>query len=303
MKILFLGSSKFSVTVLKKILDAGVNVSCVITQPDCKSGRGYKLTPTVVKKFAIENDLNVRCYDKIKNHIEEIKMIDYDVAVVASFSQILPQEFLDIKFSINVHPSLLPKYRGPSPIQTAILNGDTKSGVTIMKLVRELDAGDIILQKETLIGEEYYLELEEKLANIGGELLLQVFDQIETHSLKFTKQDNDKASYTKKFSSLDGDIDFSFSGNEIINKIRALSETVGCFIKIGNLKLKILRAQYVKDIEYKAKTILNNKKRFLIGCKDGAIEIISCISPSGKTMNGKDFLNGHCEILNKEVSC
>ena len=137
------------------------------------------MTPTIVKEFALEKGIRVECYDRVKNHIEKIKNIDYDLAVVASFSQILPQEFLDIKLALNVHPSLLPKYRGPSPIQSAILNGDKTSGVTIMKVVKALDSGDIVKQQTYDIAELYYFEAEERLATLGGELLLEAIDDLE----------------------------------------------------------------------------------------------------------------------------
>ena len=146
MKILFLGSSRFSLIVLQKMLEEGIDVGTVITQPDRPSGRGHKLTPTEVKTFALERGIEVKTFDKLRLHMEEVKTIDYDLSVVASFGQILPNEFLEHRLCINVHPSLLPKYRGASPIQSAILNGDKQSGVTIMKVAQEVDAGDIILQ-------------------------------------------------------------------------------------------------------------------------------------------------------------
>ena len=148
MKILFLGSSNFSKIVLERMLEEKLNVVGVITQPDKPSGRGHKLKPTEVKTFAFDKGIKVYTFDKIKNHIDEISKIDYDLAVVASFGQILPQTFLDLRLTINVHPSLLPKYRGATPIQSSILNGDKITGVTIMKVAKEVDSGDIILQKD-----------------------------------------------------------------------------------------------------------------------------------------------------------
>ena len=124
MKVLFLGSSHFSKVVLEKMLEKGVNVVGVITQPDKPSGRGYKMSETEVKKYAKTIGINVYTFDKVRNHIEEIKAIDYDVALVASFGQILPEEFLNHRLTLNVHPSLLPKYRGATPLQTALLNGE-----------------------------------------------------------------------------------------------------------------------------------------------------------------------------------
>ena len=302
MKILFLGSSKFSKIVLEKLLEGGQNVVALITQPDSPSGRGYKLKPTIVKEYALSKNLEVLCYDKVKNHLEEIKKIDYDIAVVASFSQILPQEFLDIKLTLNVHPSLLPKYRGASPIQSAILNGDKVSGVTIMKVVRQLDSGDIVAQDKIDIEGQYYSELEEKMAALGGELLLKAISQIENGKAEFVAQDNDKATYTKKFTSEDGKLDFNKSACSLLNKIRALGETVGCFLCVQDMKIKILKAALYTG-QVSQGMIASDKKHFVVGCKEGAIEIMLCVAPSGKRMNGSDFLNGHREILNKEVKC
>lgn len=302
MKILFLGSSKFSKIVLEKLLEGGQSIAAVITQPDSPSGRGYKLKPTIVKEYALSKNLEVLCYDKVKNHLEEIKKLDYDIAVVASFSQILPQEFLDIKLTLNVHPSLLPKYRGASPIQSAILNGDKVSGVTIMKVVRQLDSGDIVAQDKIDIEGQYYSELEEKMAALGGELLLKAISQIENGKAEFVAQDNDEATYTKKFTSEDGKLDFNKSACSLLNKIRALGETVGCFLCVQDMKIKILKAALYTG-QVPQGMIASDKKHFVVGCKEGALEIMLCVAPSGKKMTGSDFLNGHREILNKEVKC
>jgi len=203
MKILFLGSSRFSKIVLNKMLEQGLNVVAVITQPDRPSGRGHKLTPTEVKTFAFEKGIEVYTFNKLRLHMEEVKQIDFDISVVASFGQILTQEFLDFKPCINVHPSLLPKYRGATPIQNAILNGDNVGGVSIMKVALEVDAGDIILQKEVPLNDEYYLELEEKYAILGGEMVAQVINQYVNNLVKFTPQDNKKAILVQKFTKND----------------------------------------------------------------------------------------------------
>ena len=198
MKVLFLGSSHFSKVVLEKLLEKGVNVVGVITQPDKPSGRGYKMSETEVKKYAKTIGINVYTFDKVRNYIEEIKAIDYDIALVASFGQILPEEFLNHRLTLNVHPSLLPKYRGATPLQTALLNGDKVTGVTIMKVAKEVDSGDILLQREFEIKDEYYLELEEKLALLGGEMASEALKLVESGKAIFTPQDNDKATFVKK---------------------------------------------------------------------------------------------------------
>lgn len=302
MKILFLGSSRFSKIVLQKLFSNKVDISAVITQPDKPCGRGHKLTPTEVKQFALANNIDVYTFDKVRLHMEEIKKIDYDVAVVASFGQILPQEFLDYKLAINVHPSLLPKYRGATPIQSAILNGDKVTGVTIMKVAKEVDAGDIILQREFALNGEYYLELEEKLAILGGEMTVEVLKSIEDGSVKFSPQDNSKAVLVSKINKEDGKLDFSQSATQIVNRVRALAEEVGCFMVLENKIIKVYKACNVSDkFSVEQNKIMHNKKNFVVGCKDSAVEILACQAPSGKMVSGGDYINGHNDILGQTV--
>ena len=303
MKVLFLGSSHFSKVVLEKMLDSGINVSCVITQPDKPSGRGHKFLPTEVNVFAREKGIDVKTFDKIKLHIEEIKEIDFDISVVASFGQILPNSFLDLKLCINVHPSLLPKYRGASPIQTTILNGDEETGVTIMKVAQAVDSGDIIIQKRIELNGEYYKELEEKLGILGGEMICEVINNYEKGKIEFTPQDHEKAILVQKFNKDYGKLDFGNLPKDLVNRVRALSETIGTYFFIDDMLVKVERLQDVSgECQVEQGFILNNKKRFVIGCKDGAVEVCSCKAPSGKTVSGRDFINGHNNLLSKKVN-
>lgn len=300
MKILFLGSSRFSLIVLKELLSKGENVVGVITQPDKPCGRGHKLTASPVKVFASEKNIKVYDFDKVKNHIQEIKNIDYDIALVASFGQILPQEFLDIHLTINVHPSLLPKYRGATPIQSAILNGDEMTGVTIMKVAKEVDSGDILLQEEVEIHDEYYLELEEILAKKGGQMASEVIHLIKNNECVFREQNHNEATFVSKLSKQDGILDFNSSCKHLLCQIRALCEENGAFIIFEGMALKVGGGQ-VSEENLPPRQISSNKKHFVIGCKDGSIEILKVQSPSGKMISGRDFINGHNDILGKMV--
>ncbi len=302
MKVLFLGSSRFSRIVLEQMIENGVEICGVVTQPDRPSGRGHKMTPTEVKVFAVESGINVYTFEKVRLAMDQIKEIDFDLSVVASFGQILPQEFLDYKPCINVHPSLLPKYRGASPIQTAILNGDKISGVTIMKVAMEVDAGDIISQKEIELNGESYLELEEKLALIGGQMASEVVKQYDNGSVSFIPQQHDKATFTNKFAKSDCLLDFDESAEAIVNRVRALGEEYGCQFVVAGQTFKIRKVKDVSaEFEVLPCEILDNKKRFIIGCKNGAVEILLITPPSGKTVSGRDYLNGHNEVLGKRV--
>lgn len=303
MKVLFLGSSHFSKIVLEKMIENKINVVGVVTQPDRPAGRGHKLSPTEVKVFAEERGIKVYTFEKIRLSMEEVKKIDYDISVVASFGQILPQEFLDFKMCINVHPSLLPLYRGASPIQSAILNGDKITGVTIMKVAMEVDAGDIILQERVEIeDEETYLNLEERLGKIGGELSCEAINQFGNGTIKFEMQEHDKATFTQKFTKEDCKLDFSQSAESVVNRVRALGEEYGCQMAINGQVFKVKKAREVeKEADLQPYEIANNKKRFLIGAKKGAVEILLLTPPSGKTVAGRDYLNGHSEILGQKV--
>ncbi len=302
MKILFLGSSHFSKIVLEKMIERKIEVSCVITQPDRPSGRGHKLAQTEVKSFAIERGLPVLTFDKIRLHIEEIKKLDFDISVVASFGQILPEEFLNLKLCINVHPSLLPKYRGASPIQSAILNGDEITGVTIMKVAREVDAGDIIKQEKMMLTKEYYREAEEKLALFGGDMVSDVIEEYEHGQISFVPQKHGEAIIVGKFKKEDGKLDFSCSASDLVNKVRALSEEIGTYFAVDGTIIKVEKLIDVSG-EYVVQpfVILNNKKHFVVGCKGGAVEVLVCKAPSGKSISGRDFLNGHNELISKRI--
>lgn len=303
MKVLFLGSSHFSVVVLNEMLKNGVDVCGVITQMDKPAGRGHKLTPTEIKKFAIEKGIDVFTFDKLRNHIDDIKKIEYDIAVVASYGQILTDEFLSNKLTINVHPSLLPKYRGATPMQSAVLNGDKESGVTIMRVAKEVDSGDIILQKKVSIENKYFKEIETELGLLGGDLIFEVLKQIENNTVKFTPQCHKDAILVKKLSKNDGIINLNNSAEQIYNQVRALSEEIGCYLQLENYNLKIGKIIDVSnEFSVEKGFVLNNKKRFIIGCEGGAIEILSCQAPSGKMISGRDYLNGHNEILGVKIN-
>lgn len=299
MKVLFLGSSLFSKIVLERVLESKHSVCAVITQPPREAGRGHKLCKTCVHEYAEQNNVQVYTFERLSRSFEDVKKIDYDIALVASYGQILTQEFLDNKPCINVHPSLLPKYRGATPIQSAILNGDTKTGVTIMKVVKEVDAGDIILQKEiTLDKDIMFSNLETDLAKLGGEMAVDALNLFESDKVKFTPQDNNKAVLVRQLCKDDGHLDFSKSAKEIYDRFRALSECIGCFISIDDKKIKVTDMEILEMQGCPCK-VLSNKKRFIIACADKAIEIKKCQALSGKIVDGNSFLNGWHGDLNE----
>lgn len=294
MKVLFLGSPYFAVKILKRLLQSSHNVVAVVTQSDKPSGRGQKLMPTQVKQFATEKGIPVYSFDKLSQHLDEIEKIDYDIAVTASFGQILNEKFLSIAPCINVHPSLLPKYRGATPIQSALLSGDKVTGVSIMEVVRAVDAGDVIAQKQVKIEEDDdYTTLQEKLADVGGDMLVEVLDLFALGQVKTFKQDDDKATFCRKLEKSDAFLDLNKTASEIVNQSRALCE-MGVFLLVDGQRLKVSEVKNVsKDFQnLKIGEVAPVKGRIILGCSDGAVEIGKCLSKNGKMVPAKDFLNG-----------
>ena len=292
MKVLFLGSSSFSKIVLEKLLQSKHKVVAVVCQPDRPSGRGHKLVSPEIKAYAEENGIKVFQFEKVSQHIDEV-FEGVDIAVTASFGQILSRDFIGAKLCLNVHPSLLPKYRGATPLQTALLNGDGKTAVTIQKMVYEVDQGDIILQEGLEIEEDdNFSSLTFKTATLGGKLLVKALDQIENNDVVYTKQDNEQATYTKMIKKEDGLLDFEKSAKENVNKVRALGENPGCFFFVGDDRIKVAKASICFDFEAKPGEILLQNKRFLIGTSNGCFEAKKCQAPNGKMLDAKDFLNG-----------
>lgn len=294
MKVLFLGSPYFAVKILKRLLQSSHNVVAVVTQSDKPSGRGQKLMPTQVKQFATEKGIPVYSFDKLSQHLDEIEKIDYDIAVTASFGQILNEKFLSIAPCINVHPSLLPKYRGATPIQSALLSGDKVTGVSIMEVVRAVDAGDVIAQKQVKIEEDDdYTTLQDKLADVGGDMLVEVLDLFALGQVKTFKQDDDKATFCRKLEKSDAFLDLNRTASEIVNQSRALCE-MGVFILVDGQRLKVSQIKNVsKDFQnLKIGEVAPVKGKIILGCSDGAVEIGKCLSKNGKMVPAKDFLNG-----------
>lgn len=304
MKILFLGTPLFAKLVLEPLYLSSHEVVAVITQPDRPCGRGHKLKASEVKEYATANNIPVYTFERVNKSMEEIRKIDYDYALTASFGQILSQEFLTHRPCLNVHPSLLPKYRGATPIQSALLSGDKVTGVTVMKMVREVDAGDILLQEKYRVQDGDTTDtLMNKLGVLGGKLAVKAFDLIESGAAKFTPQDGSKATFVKLIQKEDGLLDFNREAKDLVNRVRALGEKPGCYFNLGEdcIKVKALR-DVSEEFRGERGKILCGKKRFVIGCKNGAVEVLICQAPSGKILPARDFLNGF-RLEGKEVKC
>lgn len=312
MKILFMGTPDFAKESLENLYDSGYEICGVVTTPDRPSGRGMKLVASPVKEYAISKDLKVFQPEKITNNTEfksEIKKINPDLVCVVSYGVILPKSFLKIpKYGcINVHPSMLPKYRGSAPIQWAILNGDKTTGVTIMYLNEQMDAGDIILQKEVEISEDETTgELWNRLSSIGAKLLLRSVKQIENGTVTRTKQPEEftlAPMLNKEMSKIDWNVKNSY---EIKNLVRGLNPIMGTysylkdkkvkFWKVNILDISKIKEEYnIDNLEVENGTVLlaNEKIGLFIKTKDGIISVLEIQGENAKKMNINDFLRGN----------
>ena len=245
-----MGTPDFSATVLEK-LNSVYPVSAVVTAPDKPIGRGYKLQPSALKVKAEELNIPVLQYAKVsKEGLDDIKSLAPDIVVTAAFGQILSEDFLSIpKYGVlNVHASLLPKYRGSSPIQHAILNGDKETGVTIMRTVKAVDAGDMLLQKRTSIGDkETAGELFDRLATLGGEAIVEAIALIESGKAEFVKQDESLATHCSMISKADGKIDFSRPARELDCFVRGMSPWPSAYTTLQGKTLKIFEIELVDN--------------------------------------------------------
>lgn len=294
MKILFFGTPYFAEVVLKKLMSKHEVVG-VVCQTDKRAGRGKKLVSPNIKMLAEKENVPVYQFERLKDNLETFKNIQCDLFVTASYGKILPKELLDMKLCINVHPSLLPKYRGATPIQSALLNGDKLTGVTIMKTEVGMDDGDIILQKEVEISDEDdYLSLMPRLAEIGGELLLKAVEQIENGTVKFTKQKEEDATFVKLIQKEDALLNFHEKAVALVNKVRAYVESPVAYFFVGGERIKVYKAKE-RECDEKAEIgeIKTSKKEFFVKAKDNFLEILSCQAESGKVLNVRDFLNGY----------
>ncbi len=304
MKIVYMGTPEFAVYPLKAIIEAGHKVSLVITQPDKAKGRSKKLVPTPVKETALEYGIEVFQPEKIKDEISvlKIKKNKPDAIVVAAYGQILPEEILNIPQygCINIHASLLPKYRGAAPIEWAIIDGEEKTGVTTMYMEKGLDTGDMIEKKEVLIDpSDTGQTLRDKLAREGALLIISTLKALEEKTAKRIKQNDEESSYAHMLTKELGRLDFNQSAVRIERMIRGLIPWPCAYTTIDKKSVKILKARVADSIneEYKngkpGEIIEVTKKNFTIKCKEGAITVLSLLPEGKKPMDAASYLNGN----------
>ena len=294
MNIVFMGTPDFAVESLKRIYESGHNIKAVISQPDKKAGRGMNIMPTPVKEYAISKNLTVYQTEKIK----ELKP---DVIVVVAFGQILSKEILDIpKYgSINVHGSLLPKYRGAAPIQWSIINGDEVTGITTMYMDAGMDTGDMIQKFELNIDEDdTYGTLYEKMKVLGGKAIIETLEKVADGTARREKQSDD-FTVAPMIEKEMGEIDWNKSSRDIRNLIRGFNPMPGAYtVMKDGAKMKVWMAEY-SDISSTDEVlpgtfiIADSKKGLYVKTGDGVLELTEIQMPNLKRMSAKEYLRGH----------
>ncbi len=311
-KVLFMGTPDFSLLGFKALIEAkNFEIVGVYTQSDKPVGRKQTLTAPPVKLLAQEYGLKVFQPLKIKPELKNIKNLAPDLIVVIAYGKIIPQEILDIpKYGcINVHASLLPKYRGAACLSAPILNGDNKTGITIMKMEAGLDTGPIIKQAEiTLSGEEKLKDIHDKLSALGAEILVPTLRLWLEKKIEARKQNNEEATYIKVLKKENGKLDFNKNAEELERMIRAYNPWPGTYALLKDEALKIIEAKVIKEDEINSKEslkllkiaeIFQENKRLLVKCGQNYLDILKLQLPGKKPLSAQEFLNGGQNIIGK----
>lgn len=297
MKVVYMGTPDFAVGALEAILAAGHEVTAVVTQPDKPKGRSGQLAPCPVKECALSHGLNVFQPERIRRPeaVEILKQYPADIYVVAAFGQILSAEILHLpKYGcVNIHASLLPKYRGAAPIQWAVINGEKKSGVTIMQMDEGIDTGDILLQQEVeLAADETGGSLFDRLAATGAELIVKALREIGDGTIKPIPQDEEKATHVGMLRKEDGRIDWKRPAEEIERLIRGLTPWPSAYSVLDGKLIKLYAAEVTKEQGEAGEILAVTKDGFTVGCGEGALRIRELQLEGKKRMKAEDFLRG-----------
>ena len=294
LNIVFMGTPEFSVPTLDLLIQNKFNIVKVYTQPPKKSKRGQKINPSPIEEYCKKNKISFR-NPEILNTQEELKIfkeLSANLIIVVAYGKIIPKNFLNTaKFGfINIHASLLPKWRGAAPIQRAIMNGDRKIGVSIMKIEEELDSGPILASKEfELDKNENHGDIEKKLSLEGANLLIESLKSIENGNSKFVDQDASKATYAKKIDKNETKINWNKDANKVLGHIHGLSPNPGAWFEFDKERFKVLKAKASSENGKSGHVIDDN---LTVGCETGAIQILELQRQGKKKQTTKEFLLG-----------
>lgn len=298
MKIVFMGTPEFGVPSLNALLDAGYDVAACCTQPDRPQGRKMTLTACPVKEAALRRGVPVLQFERIRRQegLDAMRAIKPDLYVTAAFGQILSQKLLDIPTigTVNVHPSLLPKYRGPAPVNWSIIEGETRTGVTTMMTDAGMDTGDILLVRETdLSPEEDAAMLSDRLSRVGAELLVETIRRIEASDCPRTPQDDEKSSYFPMLTKETGRVDWTRGAQRVVNLVRGVVPWPGAWTEFGEGVLKIWKARPVQGEGTPGEVLCGDAKNGLVvACGEGAVRIDELQAPGAKRMPAEAYLRG-----------
>ena len=294
-KIVFMGTSNFSVPILKSLYQNGYPIVTIYTQPPQKSMRGQKVNKSPIQKMAENLCIECRTPDSLKENNEEynfLKLLNPDLVIVVAYGQLIPKNYLSLSKHgfINIHASLLPKWRGAAPIQRSIMNLDKETGVSIMKIVEKLDAGPVMMQEKINITSEMNAEdLSNKLSDLSSKLILECIDEIEGGKAKFIDQDEQKATYAKKINKEEGKINWDNSAENILAQINSLLPNPGAWFSFMGERYKILKASISETEGEKGKVIDNN---LTIACKSKSIKVNEIQRQGKNKQSTSEFLLG-----------
>lgn len=295
MRVVFAGTPPFAATALEAILAAGHDVALVLTQPDRPAGRGLRASPSAVAALAAKRGIPLEKPLTLRDPASQdgLRRVHPDVMVVAAYGLILPASVLDIPRwgCLNIHASLLPRWRGAAPVQRAILAGDAETGICIMRMAEGLDTGPVLLESRLPIGPaETSGSLTERLASLGAQAVVEVLSRIE--SLEARPQDDSRATYAQKIRKAEARLDWRRSNAQIDRAIRAFNPFPGAETRLGDLALKIWRAQAVSGEGTPGEIVQCDEGRLVVACGSGAMELLEVQKPGGKRLAAGDFLRG-----------
>ena len=295
LKIIFMGTPDFAVPILKSIYKSKNKILEVYTQPPKKKNRGQKILSSPVHKCADELNLKTRFPNSLETdeELEHLKSLNPDLVLVVAYGKILPKKLLNLDkiLFINLHASLLPRWRGAAPIQRAIMNMDKETGISVMKIVEKLDAGPVMLKsKIKLTKESNYIDISKQMANVGSSLVLEALNLINENKANFVEQNEREATYAKKIDKLESKIDWNEKASKIIAKINSLNPSPGCWFNFSGSRIKIIKAKEIKVIG-KPGVVLDNE--LTIGCSENAIQILEIQKEGRNKVSSKEFLKGN----------
>jgi methionyl-tRNA formyltransferase len=300
MKLVFCGTPQFAVPTLNALAEAGHEIALVVCQPDRPSGRGHEIAIPAVKQRALELGLQVTQPEKIKNNAEfqsQLGALAPQVIVVVAYGRIIPKWMLDLAplGNLNLHASLLPKYRGAAPIQWAIAGGEQVTGATTMRIDEGLDTGDILLQSEVpILGTDTAVTLAPRLAEAGAALMVETLRGLESNSLHPKPQDDAQATLAPILKKEDGRIDFSLTATQLVNRLRGFQPWPGAFTAFRGRQLQITQARVGPSQSIPAGELRAAPNGLLVGCGDGTVLEILELQPEGKKrITAREFINGY----------